>query len=78
MQPIWTSHFLIPAHLPLATIQDPYTWMQSIMCCHIVYAAEWKQTNDHCPNLVPTKYNLEQFLQQQCETLAPANVQYSN
>ena len=61
--------------LPLVTIRDPYTWMQS-MCRH-TYAAEWKHTKEHCPNLVPTEQDLEQFPQQQHQPLVPVNIQYS-
>jgi len=38
--------------LPLVTIRHPYSWMQS-MCRH-PYAASWKHSKEHCPNLVPT------------------------
>ena len=37
--------------LPIVMVKDPMTWMQS-MCRH-PYAAQWKHTQKHCPNLVP-------------------------
>ena len=37
--------------LPVVTIRDPYTWMQSM--CRKGYRAEWFYTDAHCPNLVP-------------------------
>jgi hypothetical protein len=61
--------------LPLVAIRDPYTWMQS-MCRH-EYAAYWKHTKDHCPNLVPTKQDLEHFPQEQRQPLVPVDVKYS-
>ena len=36
--------------LPAVMIKDPYTWMGSL--CRHHYAALWKHTNKHCPNLV--------------------------
>lgn len=37
--------------LPIVMVKDPMTWMQS-MCRH-PYAAQWRHTQKHCPNLVP-------------------------
>jgi len=39
--------------LPLVTIRDPYSWMQS-MCRH-AYAANWSHNSAHCPNLIATE-----------------------
>lgn len=36
--------------LPIVMVKDPMTWMQS-MCRH-PYAATWRHTQKHCPNLV--------------------------
>ncbi|KAL7543373.1 hypothetical protein ACHAXR_012720 [Thalassiosira sp. AJA248-18] len=41
--------------LPIVMIKDPITWMAS-MCRHS-YEARWRHTLDHCPNLVPNKYD---------------------
>ena len=44
------AHFL-----PIVMIKDPITWMAS-MCRH-PYEARWRHTKEHCPNLVPNKYD---------------------
>lgn len=36
--------------LPIVVIRDPYSWMQSM--CKSPYAAKWKHTKYHCPNLI--------------------------
>jgi len=41
--------------LPVVTIKDPYHWMGS-MCRHS-YAANWYHDKEHCPNLIPNKYD---------------------
>ena len=41
--------------LPIVMVKDPYHWMQS-MCRHS-YQANWYHTNDHCPNLIPNKFD---------------------
>ena len=43
--------------LPLVSIRDPYSWMQS-MCRHR-YAARWVHMEDRCPNLVALEADLE-------------------
>jgi hypothetical protein len=45
--------------LPVIMIRDPFHWMQSM--CKSPYAAHWKKTKLHCPNLVPTTNDLERF-----------------
>jgi hypothetical protein len=45
--------------LPIVIMRDPLHWMQSM--CKSPYAAKWKHTKDHCPNLVPTKEDLKRF-----------------
>jgi len=45
--------------LPVVTIKDPYTWMSS-MCRHS-YAANWRHTSDHCPNLVANDVDRKSF-----------------
>lgn len=41
--------------LPIVMIKDPITWMSS-MCRH-PYEARWRHVKDHCPNLVPNRYD---------------------
>lgn len=41
--------------LPIVIIKDPITWFAS-MCRH-GYEARWWRTPQHCPNLVPNKYD---------------------
>jgi hypothetical protein len=41
--------------LPIVTIKDPITWMAS-MCRH-GYEARWRRVPEHCPNLVPNRYD---------------------
>jgi hypothetical protein len=36
--------------MPIVLIRDPYSWMHSM--CHHAYAAQWKHSAQHCPNLV--------------------------
>jgi hypothetical protein len=36
--------------LPIVTIRDPLSWMQSI--CHQPYLVRWPHSTKHCPNLV--------------------------
>lgn len=43
--------------LPLVSIRDPYSWMQS-MCRH-KYAARWIHMEDRCPNLVALEADME-------------------
>ena len=45
--------------LPIIMIRDPFHWMQSM--CKSPYAAHWKKTRLHCPNLVPTTHDLQRF-----------------
>lgn len=45
--------------LPIIMIRDPFNWMQSM--CRSEYAAHWKKTKVHCPNLVPTTHDIEKF-----------------
>lgn len=45
--------------LPVVTIRDPYTWMQSM--CRKGYRADWFRTDQHCPNLVPTDLDRKVF-----------------
>jgi hypothetical protein len=45
--------------LPIIMIRDPFHWMQSM--CKSPYAAHWKKTRLHCPNLVPTEHDLQRF-----------------
>ena len=45
--------------LPIILIRDPFHWMQSM--CQSPYAAHWKKTRLHCPNLVPTLHDIEKF-----------------
>jgi hypothetical protein len=45
--------------LPIIMIRDPFHWMQSM--CKSPYAAHWKKTRLHCPNLVPTAHDLQRF-----------------
>jgi hypothetical protein len=42
--------------LPLVSIRDPYSWMQS-MCRH-KYAANWPHNKKHCPNLIATEADI--------------------
>jgi hypothetical protein len=37
--------------LPIVTIRDPLSWMQSI--CRQPYLVRWPHSTKHCPNLVP-------------------------
>lgn len=39
--------------------KDPFSWMQSM--CKSPYAAHWRHTALHCPNLVPTDADRERF-----------------
>lgn len=41
--------------MPIVMIRDPYFWMQS-MCRHN-YGARWFHSINHCPNLVPNKWD---------------------
>jgi hypothetical protein len=41
--------------MPIVMIRDPYFWMQSM--CHHNYGARWFHSTDHCPNLVPNKWD---------------------
>eukprot|EP00531_Pseudo-nitzschia_arenysensis_P006953 CAMPEP_0116125128 /NCGR_PEP_ID=MMETSP0329-20121206/5645_1 /TAXON_ID=697910 /ORGANISM="Pseudo-nitzschia arenysensis, Strain B593" /LENGTH=458 /DNA_ID=CAMNT_0003619147 /DNA_START=118 /DNA_END=1494 /DNA_ORIENTATION=- len=43
--------------LPLVSIRDPYSWMQS-MCRHH-YTANWPLVADHCPNLIATEAEIK-------------------
>lgn len=52
--------------LPIIIMRDPFHWMQSM--CRSPYAAKWKRTKDHCPNLVPTKDDLRRFTSELKET----------
>lgn len=74
--------------LPLVSIRDPYSWMQS-MCRHS-YAAYWPHTKiGHCPNLIATEEDIRHFpaLRQMygasgtnataTEKLIPVNVAYN-
>ena len=61
---------------PKVTIRDPYTWMQS-MCRH-EYAAKWKHSKDHCPNLVPTQKDLDKFPHLRGKDLVPVEVKYTD
>jgi hypothetical protein len=45
--------------LPIVIIKDPLTWLQS-MCRH-PYSAQWRQTSQHCPNLVPNSLDYLNF-----------------
>lgn len=46
--------------MPVVTIRDPYSWLQS-MCRHR-YSAHWFHPPHHCPNFVPDERDYE-FLQ---------------
>lgn len=46
--------------LPVVMIKDPITWMAS-MCRHS-YEARWRHVKEHCPNLVPNKYDRKRKL----------------
>lgn len=41
--------------LPIVMIKDPISWMSS-MCRH-PYEASWRHSPEHCPNLVPNKFD---------------------
>jgi hypothetical protein len=41
--------------MPIVMIRDPYFRMQSM--CHHNYGARWFHSTDHCPNLVPNKWD---------------------
>ena len=45
--------------LPIVIVRDPLHWMQSM--CKSPYAAKWKKTKLHCPNLVPTENDKSKF-----------------
>lgn len=45
--------------LPLVAIRDPWMWLQS-MCRHH-YTALWPHGDAHCPNLVATDNEIENF-----------------
>ena len=45
------DHWSLETILPVLSVRDPYTWMQSM--CRKKYRAEWFYTDKHCPNLVP-------------------------
>lgn len=47
------------AILPVVIIKDPFTWLQS-MCRH-PYSARWRETAEHCPNLVPNDSDRSHF-----------------
>lgn len=45
--------------LPIVILRDPLHWMQSM--CKSPYAANWKRTRLHCPNLVPTPHDHSKY-----------------
>lgn len=49
------TNFLQNDFLPVVIIKDPITWMAS-MCRH-GYETRWWRVPQHCPNLVPNKYD---------------------
>jgi hypothetical protein len=50
------SKDVIQTHvLPVVIVKDPYHWMVS-MCRHS-YQANWYHTEQHCPNLVPNRFD---------------------
>lgn len=45
--------------LPVVILRDPFAWLQS-MCAH-PYAAAWRHGPHHCPNLVPSDGDRQQY-----------------
>jgi hypothetical protein len=43
--------------LPVVTVRDPYTWMQSM--CRQNYAAQFDHSKANCPNIVPYPRDIE-------------------
>ncbi|VEU34091.1 unnamed protein product [Pseudo-nitzschia multistriata] len=73
--------------LPLVSIRDPYTWMQS-MCRH-GYAAKWPHIKSHCPGLIATENDINTMPRlrrlyghihnedENVEKLIPVNIAYN-
>ena len=45
--------------LPIVMIRDPFAWLQSM--CASPYAAEWRHSKHHCPNLIPNELDRIQY-----------------
>jgi hypothetical protein len=42
--------------LPIVVTKDPYSWMESL--CRHPYSAQWKHSQQHCPNLIPNEVDI--------------------
>ena len=62
--------------LPVVTIKDPYTWMQS-MCRHS-YTLNWRHHEDHCPNLMPSEVEFKKFRGLKHDEAIPVKIRYSS
>lgn len=65
----------IESSLPIVVIRDPYSWAQS-MCRH-TYTANWSHTDGHCPNLIPSDADLEEFPDLSPNELIHVKVRYA-
>ena len=63
--------------LPVVTIKDPYSWMTS-MCRHS-YSANWRHSEEHCPNLLPNEIDKSHnwFKQLSDGEPIPVNIRYN-
>ena len=59
---------------PAVTVRDPFKWMQS-MCRH-EYGAQWKHSEEHCPNLVPNVVDIAQGWANETDEAIPVQVKY--
>jgi hypothetical protein len=60
--------------LPVVTIRDPYTWMQSM--CRQNYGAQFDHGKDSCPNIIPYATDIEAHPRYGGMTYIPINVVY--
>ena len=60
--------------LPVVSIRDPYTWMQSM--CRQPYAAQFDHANSSCPNIVPYPSDIEAHPRYKKKKYMPVHVHY--
>ncbi|VEU35676.1 unnamed protein product [Pseudo-nitzschia multistriata] len=61
--------------LPVVSIRDPYTWMQSM--CRQNYAAQFAFAKDQCPNIIPYPSDIKAHPRYGNKKYVPVNVKYT-
>jgi hypothetical protein len=61
--------------MPVVTIRDPYTWMQSM--CRQPYEAQFDHTREDCPHLIPTETDLKAHPRYEKFKYIPVHVIYN-